>query len=182
MGHLTQKGVLFSGFLMILQSETKTDWTLTRSLMFFSVDTMEDHKGGGCRPRGNFLRGGGEGRPSREIPSYTLLHILAEHDHVDQSIRWHRNTEGSKSWLPLCIVVVVFKYIPPKPLIKPLLWNQTSAVPNNSVSIMKTLPFHRNQCGTDHNDDEDSTFSCHQERLLRVFGCSRLKFHNFFSD
>ena len=87
MSHLTQKGVLFSGFLMILQSETKTDWTLTRSLMFFSVDTMEDHKGGGCRPRGNFLRGGGEGRPSREIPSYTLLHILAEHDHVDQNMR-----------------------------------------------------------------------------------------------
>ena len=87
MGHLTQKGVLFSGFLMILQSETKTDWTLTRSLMFFSVDALEDHKGGGCRPCGNFLRGGGEGRPSREKPSYTLLHILAEHDHVDQNIR-----------------------------------------------------------------------------------------------
>ena len=89
MCHLTQKGV----FLFWIPHDS-TKWNQNRlnahklrSLMFFSVEALEDHKGGGCRPCGNFLRGGGEGRPSREIPSYTLLHILAEHDHVDQNMR-----------------------------------------------------------------------------------------------
>ena len=71
---MTQKDVFFSGLLMILQSETKTDWTLTRSLMFFSVDTLEDHKGGGLVgvvPVETFLEGGGEA-----IQGNTLLHTL----------------------------------------------------------------------------------------------------------